>query len=98
MSSPPIGWKPPDEVCFGRNARWITYGQDHCMGGLRGLPGDVWFTVGKVLGNGLVQLTAFGYGQLGKRACRHEPSPYGNGAIYVNWIDIAIWGKTREAA
>lgn len=97
MSAPPRGWKPPKQVMFGRHAKWVTYGQDSCPGGLKGIPGDVWFTVEKVLSNGLVMLTAFGYGQKGKRACRHEPSPYGDGAIFVNWVDIAIWGKKRAA-
>jgi len=98
MSRPPLGWKPPKQVRFGKNANWITYGQDHCPGGLKGLPGDVWFDVEQVTSNGRVKLTAFGYGQKGGRACRHEPSPYGNGAIYVNWMDIAIWGRGRSAA
>lgn len=96
MSSPPLGWKPPKQVRFGKNANWITYGQDHCPGGLKGLPGDVWFDVGAVTNHGQVRLTAHGYGQLKRRG--KNDNPYGNGAIYVNWIDVAIWGRGRDAA
>ena len=95
MSGPPLGWKPPKQVRFGKNANWITFGQDHCPGGLKGLPGDVWFDVDTVTSNGHVKLTAYGYGQLSKK---FGPKPYGNGAIYVNWMDIAIWGRGRSAA
>jgi hypothetical protein len=82
-----MSWKPPEEVRFGINAKWISYMHDMnlCK---RGLPGDVWFKTGEITSNGRVVLTAPGYG--GK--------PYGDGAIYVNWIDVAIWGRGREAA
>jgi hypothetical protein len=85
MSDPPLRWKPPKEVRFGINAKWIAYAQDFQFG-KRGLPGRVWFTVESVEANGQCRLTAPGYGG----------RPYGNGAIYVNWIDVAIWGRQRH--
>lgn len=92
MSRPPLRWKPPEEVRFGKNAKWIQYGQD--MQFKRGdLPGDVWFRAEKVMDNGQVRLTAYGFGLHDKKL---GPKPYGNGAIYVNWMDVAIWGRKRH--
>lgn len=87
MSCPPRTWSPPAQVRFGINGKWIAYGHDHHPR-KRGLPGKTWFTTDGISGDGRVCLRAPGYG--GK--------PYGSGAVYVNWIDIAIWGKAKEAA
>jgi len=88
VSSPPLGWRPPKEVRFGTNdARWIRYLHDMHLN-KRGLPSNVWFTTGRVTQNGRVELTAPGYGG----------RPYGNGSIYVHWVDVAVWGRGKEAA
>ena len=83
----PQGWEAPTKVRFPeRSKKHVKYHQDHHFG-LTGLPAHVTFKVtGIIESNGLIRLQAPHFGG----------RPYGNGEVFVDWLDVAVWAEVIE--